>query len=421
MNEYDFAYIEKLRIHELRDYARRLGVNSPTTMKKEELISRINAIIETNPFAEKSIGGAGKQDGELDFFQMLISEKSDVFDKLISSPKEKESKTDSHLQDENKTNTIVMKTVSYDNNTPYQIDNFKGFSFKLAQNKAQYDANSSNSVYNVSGFVDIHPNGYGILRNDGYVPSDRDSYLTTSILKKYKLKKGHYIQGKAKFIMENKPKVVFEIEQIEDCSKVKNCIAFEELTYNGLGEEYYLEKFDISLKRGERHYIKEMSLKDAVDLGFDLVDENGVNVKLINVKARPEEEYASHQKMEVVNIPFNKSEIEVVSAVQLVLERIKREMEMGKSNVLMIYNFSDLIRIFNIACSTDGYVDFGKMNVSALNKLNNILYIAKNIDKTLSSSVICIDRRGVLTDLKTVMEIEFLPIFNNVHENISKK
>ena len=35
-------YIQKLRIHELRDFARQIGVSSPTTMKKEALIEKIH-------------------------------------------------------------------------------------------------------------------------------------------------------------------------------------------------------------------------------------------------------------------------------------------------------------------------------------------------------------------------------------------
>ena len=51
MNQYSLEYIERLRIHELRDFARRIGVSSPTTMKKEELIDKIEVF---------PIEGAGK-------------------------------------------------------------------------------------------------------------------------------------------------------------------------------------------------------------------------------------------------------------------------------------------------------------------------------------------------------------------------
>lgn len=418
MKGYNLEYIEKLRIHELRDYARKLGVSSPTTMKKEELISKISNIIEANPFADKVAGKS--QEDESDFFQLLLSDDSNVLDKLLNL-KSDNKQNDVECVADDKSSTIIMKrSNSYDYDTSYKADSLVGFSFRLAQNKATYDVATKDTIYNVYGYVDIHPQGYGILRMDGYVPSSGDAYITSSLIKKHKLKKGHYITAHAKYIMENKPKVVFEIESIEDEPRVKNLEDYENLKYNGLGDEFYLEKFKLNCHRGERFYIGGMSLKDAVDLGFDLVDENGVNCKLINIKARPEEEYSSHQKMEIINIPFNKSEIEVYDSVQLVMERIKREMEMGKTNVLMIYNFCDLVRTINIACAKDDYFDFGKINVNTLNKIYNILYMAKNVNNTLSSSVICIDRDGVANDLKTLFDIELLPLFNHIQKAIER-
>lgn len=420
MNGYNLEYIEKLRIHELRDYARKLGVSSPTTMKKEELIGKISSIIKANPFADK-VANKGSQEEELDFFQMLLSDDSNVLEKLLHSNSENKASENNNSTEQDNASTIIMKrTNSYDYDTSYKADSLVGFSFRLAQNKADYDVVTRDTVYNVYGYVDIHPQGYGILRMDGYVPSSTDAYITSSIIKKHRLKKGHYIVARAKYIMENKPKVVFEVESIEYEPKVKNTVDYEELKNNGLGEEFYLEKFKLKCCRGERYYIKSMSLKDAVDLGFDLVDENGVNCKLINIKARPEEEYDSCQKMEVINVPFNKSEIEVVDTVQLVMERIKREMEMGQTSVLMIYNFGDLVRTINIACAKDGYFDFGKINVSALNKIYNILYLAKNVSEKVSCSVVCIDKDGVASDLKSLFDIELLPLFNHIESIINR-
>ena len=418
MNGYDLEYIDKLRIHELRDFARKLGVNSPTTMKKEELIGKISAIINNDTATQDKAHKYVKNYKDIDFFKLLITDNFNVFDGLdnVSDiPNISE-----EIEDNNdKPKAIIMKQKNTDHNTPYSTDNYVGFSFKLRQNEAKYTTDVINE-YAVSGFVDIHPDGYGILRFDGYVPSDKDCYLTTGIVKKYKLKKGYFITGKAKHIIEGKPKVVYTIDQIENTSKFKNSVDFEDLQYNGLGEEYYLEKFNFNFKRGERHYIESMTLKDAVTLGYDIVDENGVNVKLISIKTRPEEQYQSHQKMEVINVLFNKSDAEVVNTVHLVIERIKREMEMGKSNVLIIHNFSELVRIVNVAC--DGFLDYReKFNPTAINKIHNILYCAKNVSDKLHSGVICIDKNGIPADLKTLIELEFHPLFNTLHKSLKSK
>lgn len=415
MNGYDLEYIEKLRIHELRDFARKLGVSSPTTMKKEELVGKITAIIQGDSGAIDKSSKFLKNENNFDFYQLLISDKSNILDSLLKKANNDKSSTQSDLNHNQSTPIIMKKKRTYDSDT-YTTDEVVGFSFGLRQGESKY--NTGDGV-RVSGYVDIHPSGYGILRYDGFVPHSKDSVLTSTLLRKYNLKKGHYISGKAKEVMLDKPKIVYEINQVEDGAKVRNTKEFDELPYNGLGDGYYLEKFEFDCKRGERQYVNTLSLKDAVDLSLELVEENGVNVKLINIKARPEECYKSNQKLEIINVPFNKSEVEVVSTVQLVLERIKREMELGSANVLMIYNFSELIRIYNVACC-DGVVDFEKFNSKAINKIHNILYLAKYIEKSLGCSVICIDRNGAPSDVSKIMELEFLPLFNKIHDSINR-
>ena len=54
MNGYNLEYIQKLRIHELRDFARQMGIPSPTTMKKETLIE-ISALIGQTKKALKDL------------------------------------------------------------------------------------------------------------------------------------------------------------------------------------------------------------------------------------------------------------------------------------------------------------------------------------------------------------------------------
>ena len=415
MNKYDLEYIDKLRIHELRDYARKLGVSSPTTMKKEELIGRIISIVQDKKddcTGEKNYLDTNQ---ELDFFSLLTSDNSNILADLLSQGQNANGSTSNKNSKVSSLNTIVMKrNKEYGLESPYSTyDDVIKLSFCINQNSAQY---GDSEISYVSGYVDIHPSGYGILRFDGYVPSERDCYMTSSLVKKHNLKKGNFIQGKAKPIMENKPKIVFEIESVDN--NVKANSNYDELNYNGIGDEYYLEKFDVNICKGERHYFEKMSISDAVGLGLELVEENSTSVKFINIKARPEDNYKSIDKLQIINVPFNTSEIEVVNTVELTLERIKREFEFGKQNILMIYNFSELIRIFNIAC--EGCVDFNRLNSKAINKVYNILYLSKFVSDNLCSSVICIDNNGVPRDLESLMELELLPLFNKLHLSIEK-
>ena len=190
--------------------------------------------------------------------------------------------------------------------------------------------------------------------------------------------------------------------------------SFEEVPYNKGNDTFYLDKFEMKITIGERLYVKNMSLEDAYKLGFDLVDENDSCVKLINLKALPEDCFDSHQKMQIINCEFNKTESDVVETIELVLERVKREFESGKSNVIMIYNFSELIRMYNVAM--EGCYTFNKYNAQALNKLRNIMYTAKYTDSKRNITIMCIDRAEVAEDVQTIVNSEFMPLFNTKYD-----
>ena len=410
MNGYNLEYIQKLRIHELRDFARQMGIPSPTTMKKETLIEKLKPLMtksNTSTPDEKSNMLEG-----LDFYTLLTLPNSNIINELIMKTSDNENNELSY-ESGDLSNTLVMKKSALVNNgTPYahSSNDFIGFNLNVCQNQASY----GNEITEMRGYLDIHPNGYGIVRKDGFFPTVNDAYVTLALIKKYGLKKGDWVYGKVKYILENKPRVMYDILSIDNGDKVNYNTNFDEVPYIKGNDTFYLDKFEMKITIGERLYIKNMSIADAVKLGFDLVDENGVDVKLINLKALPEEYFQSHQKMQIINCAFNKTESDAVDAMELIVERVKREFERNKSNVIIIYNFSELIRMYNVAM--EGCYAFDKFNVKALNKLRNIMYTAKYADAKRNVTVICIDKLDVVEDVKTLVSAEFMPLFNTKYD-----
>ena len=397
---YNLEYIEKLRIHELRDYARKLGVSSPTTMKKEELLANILEIVSVKGLQNST---TNEKEG-LDFFALLTAENSAILSDLLDSSNKKAK------------NAMLIKRNPSSDNGVLDLNNMEPFAYTIGQNSAEY---SSGDIVSLSGYIDIHTNGYGILRYEGFVPSDNDAFFTSALVKKYNLKKGMFISGNAKYVIEGKPRVLYEITDIQDKNALKNAESFEDFAINGLGDELYLDKHELSIKLGERVYINSASLDELVALGYDIVEENSSYVKLINIKAKPEDNAMSNGKLEIINIPFNKTELEVINAVDLVLERVKREFEIGKSNVVIIYNFCEFIRLINSAY--DGCYDFSKLNSKTINKIYSLLYTARHYQKDNSCTIVCVDKNGVTRDMQSVMELEFLPLFNKINNNVASK
>lgn len=385
MNEYNFEQVEKLRIHELRDYARSVGVSSPTTMNKNALLRRIAEIFES-----KNIGLTPKtSNDEVDFFELLKSNDISILNKLL----DREARSD-------------KREKRYKSETEKGLNLGNEFSFGVAQNEANY---SSTSGEDFEGYLDVHPEGYGIVRKNGYMPGSDDVYITEALLTKKGLKKGDFIKGKAKVIIASRPKIMYEVTYIDSVAFETNG-EFDKYPYLPLGEKLYLEKNKITLKKGERTYIPSMELSKVMSLASELADENSCSTKIVNFGAVPECAYKSTSKIEVVNIPFNKDEVECLNTIELIVERIKREAEMGKPSVLFLYGFSDILRAFNVAM--EGYYGCKRVNAKAIHKMKDILYIAKNAGENIYVNIVCVDKNGVSSDLEEVVNLELLPLLD---------
>ena len=129
------------------------------------------------------------------------------------------------------------------------------------------------------------------------------------------------------------------------------------------------------------------------------------------------EKYESYQKLTIVDCPFSLSEVEVANTVGLVFDRVKRELEYGKSNVIIINNFSELLKIFNAA--VEGYYDFSKFSAKAMNKITNLLYLAKNVNEKLNVTIICADNNPTDSEVSMVLKSECLGLFNKVYEQLN--
>ncbi len=390
MNEFNIEQVQKLRIHELRDYAKTLGVASPTTMNKNELLIKIKEVFEIGKPQPVIV----TDEDDMDFFSLLTSEKSNIFNKLldrVSKPERKNvNKYDSEKLD-----------LSDLGSTP--------FSYAINQNEAEYS--SETDVF--GGYLDIHPEGYGIVRKNGFIPSEEDVYITESLVNKKGLKKGMYLKGKVKTIIVGKPKIMYQIDY-NDYVVYKAKGDYDSLNYGRVGEELDLVNNKFKVKKGERLYCKGLSMDKVISIANELTEENSCFTKVINIKAKPEDNYKSNQKMEIIDLPFNINEVECLNAIELIVERVKREVEMGRPCVLFLNNFCDIVRTFNVAI--EGFYDFSKLNAKAVSKIKNILYMAKHSGKNQYVSVVCVDKDGISADLKNIANYEFLPLFNRVND-----
>jgi transcription termination factor Rho len=318
--------------------------------------------------------------------------------------------------EENNQNTYVIKSST---NTAKQQDysrtDLSVYNFRLAQNPPEY---SDEIMYTFAeGYLQILPEGYGILRGDDLITHEKgEVYVTAPIIKKYNLQNGVCIGGKARKLIENKPYIMYVLETCE-ALRYPNRKHFEEYSYNGIGEEFFFDRHNIKMRKGERIYIRNASLDKLLDLCKHLLVENGVKMKFINITSMPEEHIKPDQKLQVVSCKFNMDPKEVLNAVELTIDRLKREIEFESSTILVIYNFSELLRLVNVAIN--GYYDFSKIDASAIGKIHNILSLAKFVSSRLNSTVLCVDKNDIPEDIKGIMTTEIIPVFNNIIDQIN--
>lgn len=372
MANIDLFNIENARIHELRDFARKVGVISPTTMKKEDIIKNVLGIAR----------------GEIEPFK---------------NPPKHGRPARSHVREE--MSEVVAPSIDsidpYDKK--YDTSTEPIFEYKLASSDVHREYGSE-ECFIKEGYLDVSPQGYGCIRCNGYLPSNKDVFISADMIKESSLRAGDFVKGYVKQPSPDKPFIMFSVIGA-------NGGKFANHDFMDMPYAPYSRSITIGSKSvyaGSRNYMN-VSFSDIIR-DVSLVKES--KVIFLNLKAMPEQIVESSESFEYIPVYFNKTEADIISATNLVVSRCKRLVEMGENIVLFIYNFSELLKAYNVALTTK--YDLSFINYQATVKVKDILFSAKNIDDEHSLTIIAIDRDNVTDTVASVIKSEFSDIFNMV-------
>ncbi|MFT3782207.1 MAG: transcription termination factor Rho [Nibricoccus sp.] len=263
------------------------------------------------------------------------------------------------------------------------------------------------------GWIDMTDRGHGFIVHEAvnYRLYPEDTYLPESLIFKWGLKRGHYVEVLVQAPKENErcPSVVrvdkvMNVEPAE-ISKVK---PFEDLT-----PYYPLQR--ILLEAPEIH--KDISMR-AVDIltpiGFgqrglivapprtgktvllqnmaNSISNNFPDTKLILllIDERPEEvtDFKRHTKGEVVSSTFDESPESHVHCAEMVGEKARRLVEAGQHVVILLDSITRLARAYNALASNSGKIMSGGMEATALQKPKRFFGAARNIEGGGSLTII---------------------------------
>ena len=389
MEKINVEKLQELGIFEIRNLAREVGVYSPTTLKKQELIEKILRIMngEDEPYIKKTKQGRPPKN---------LTSINNLVDVIVPSKIFENKKT---------SNT---KTYFCDLNESINVN-------VVGTNET-----------NFKSLVRVYDDGeYALAFLNNYEEEKEHVVFITKLqVEFYKLKNGDEISGKFTFISPDKPFILKEIYSINDINFTENfkrnedfsllpAIApYQKLKMNiyKVNEEIYnnIDLFS-PLAKGQRALLNSCTFNNS--LNYQIVNRlttsvNDLKGLAILIDEMPENYYAlkNNNRMETLSNNYNQNK-NFRLELDIKLERLKRQVESGEQVLLFIndidklYNY--LVNLYvldkNTKESAQIYAEEYIKNIILLGKFTN-----NNASLTVVCGLICVDKS------------KFINLFNNI-------
>ena len=269
---------------------------------------------------------------------------------------------------------------------------------------------SSGECGDGAGILEIHPEGYGFLRVDNYLPGNRDVYVSAAQIRRFNLRTGDYVVGKtrAQQLGDRSVGLIYISEvngQTPDMARHRR--PFDSLVPVYPDERLRLERpegKDISLRlidmiapigKGQRGMIvsqpkagKTTLLKKVANA---IVANNPeVHLIVLLIDERPEEVTDMKRSIqgEVVYSTFDEAPENHTRVSEMVLERAQRLVELGKDVVVLLDSITRLARAYNLVIPPTGRSLSGGLDPGALFKPKRFFGAARNIENGGSLTII---------------------------------
>jgi transcription termination factor Rho len=264
----------------------------------------------------------------------------------------------------------------------------------------------------VHGLLDLRDEGYGFLRSGGYLPAQKDVYVSASQVRRFSLRKGDFVRGSSRPQASNeKYPALLRVDDINGMTpdEARDRPKFEELTPLFPDSRLRLELADephetlgrivdlISpIGKGQRGLIVSPSKAGKTTILKQFVhsvERNNpeVHLMVLLVDERPEEVTDMRRHVlrgEVVASTFDRPADEHTQVAELAIERAKRLVEMGTDVVIVLDGITRLARAYNLAAPTSGRIMSGGVDSTALYPPKKFFGAARNIEEVGSLTIL---------------------------------
>jgi transcription termination factor Rho len=259
------------------------------------------------------------------------------------------------------------------------------------------------------GILEIMNEGIGFLRSGHYQPGPYDVYVSQSQIRRYNLRNGDLIIGQVRPPRETERHYgLLKVESVNgiDPEEAKRRPIFESLTPIFPDTRFDLEtdrhtlvtrliNLVTPIGRGQRGLIVSPPKAGKTTILKQLA--NSISTKYPDVHLmvaligeRPEEVTDMDRSVdaEVISSTFDEPVTSHVRAAEMVLERAKRLVEVGRHVVILMDSITRLARAYNLVVTPSGRTLSGGIDPSALYPPKRFFGAARNIEEGGSLTII---------------------------------
>ncbi len=370
---------ESLAITDLKEIAKTRGIKGTSKLNKSDLI---DAMMELDRKESEESGGTKEAD------EIGVSKKS-VASVQVSSQAQAGSQHQASSQAQNsaKASRVTDADLMSEGADKEKEDSLKEL----------------DSGIEVSGILEVMPDGFGFIRSANYLPGDNDVYVAPSQIKRFRLKTGDIVTGNTRIKTQSeKFSALLFVRTVNGYSldEIARRPNFEDMTPIFPDEKLKLEHpggsvamriMDIisPVGKGQRGMIvsppkagKTTLLKEVAKS----VKANNPEIHLIVllIDERPEEvtdirEAIEGPNVEVIYSTFDELPEHHKRVSEMVIERARRLVEHGKDVMILIDSITRLTRAYNLTVPPSGRTLSGGLDPAALHMPKKFFGAARNI------------------------------------------
>lgn len=279
------------------------------------------------------------------------------------------------------------------------------------------------------GVLEVHPEGYGFLRTNHYLPGKQDVYISNAQIRRFNLRTGDHIAGKTRPQREaDRYSAMLYITEVNGAvpEEMPTRPRFEDLT-----PIYPKKRITLTGKRENDPMLRLIDVLCPIGFGqramvvcgprvdrLALLKKLGaainrnytkVQMMLLLVDERPEEvtDIKEAVKAEVIYSTFDDPADNQIRVTELALERAMRMVEQKKDVIILADSLTRLARACNVIAPQTARTMGGGLAAGALNKPKRFFGAARNTREAGSLTIIATIMGDTVNELDQAILREF--------------